>query len=147
MDCLSFREATKHDYDSVVFLMQQLNPDDAVLDKLTGLEIYSAILKNAGLSLLLAELEGQCVCSCYLNVIPNMTRGGQPYAVIENVVTSETHRRKGIGAALLKYAIAKAFEQGCYKVMLMTGRDNKVHMFYENCGMEKSSKTAFVIRK
>jgi len=146
MEGLTLRRATESDYDNVVSLMQQLNPDDPKIDRSAGLEIFSTILENEGLNIFVAEVDGKPVSTCYLNVIPNLTRSGQAYAVIENVVTDEAHRRKGIGAALLEHVIAEAFKKGCYKVMLLTGRDKRVHAFYESCGMEKNSKAAFVKR-
>jgi len=146
MEDLILRPATHSDYDNVVSLMQQLNPDDPVIDRSKGLVIFRSILEQDGLTIFIAEAGDQSVASCYLNVIPNLTRGGKSYAVIENVVTLDVCRRRGFGAALLKHVIATAFEQGCYKVMLLTGRDEQVHSYYEHCGMEKNSKTAFIIR-
>ena len=35
--------------------------------------------------------------SCALSVVPNLTRGCQPYGVIENVVTHADYRGKGYG--------------------------------------------------
>jgi len=146
MEGLTLRQATYSDYESVFSLLQQLNPDDPAIDKTIGKSIYNTILESEGLAFYIADLDDQSVSTCYLNVIPNLTRGGQAYAVIENVVTKETHWRMGIGSALVKHATAQAFEKGCYKVMLLTGRDERVHTFYEHCGMEKDSKTAFVKR-
>ena len=147
MDRLKLREANSSDYDTVVSLMQQLNPDDSMIDRAQGMEIFNTILKTEGLTIFVADVGGQSVSTCYLNVIPNLTRSGQAYAVIENVVTDEAHRRNGFGAAMLKQVIDKAFDIGCYKVMLLTGRNIQAHSFYEHCGMVKNSKTAFVIRK
>jgi len=147
MEGLIFRYATQSDYDSVIALLRQLNPDDPIIDKTIGMGIFSSILASSDLKIYLAELDGRVVSTCYLNVIPNLTRGGQPYALIENVVTDQACRRQGAGATLLKQAIADAFEQGCYKVMLLTGRDERVHTFYEHCGMEKNKKTAFIKRQ
>lgn len=146
MKGLTLRKASQSDYDNVIALMRQLNPDDPTIERKKGIEIFSSILADNGLTIFIAELRGQSVATCFLNVIPNLTRGGRAYAVIENVVTSEAHRRNGIGEAMLKKVMDKAFENDCYKVMLLTGRDENVHTFYERCGMEKHSKTAFVKR-
>ena len=57
---------------------------------------------------------------CTVTVVPNLTRGCQPYGLIENVVTHAEHRQRGYGKAVLAEALALAWSQGCYKVMLMT---------------------------
>lgn len=143
---MNIRLASDKDYDVVMSLMRQLNPVDPELDELLGKQRFCSILETNGLSIYLAEVDGQPVATCYLNVIPNLTRGGRPYALIENVVTDKNLRRSGIGTSLLKAVISEAFKLDCYKVMLLTGRDSNVHTFYENCGLEKNRKTAFIKR-
>jgi len=146
MESIVVREAVEEDYNRIAALMQQLNPADVPLDKSAGKGLFKTILNDANLTVFLAEFDGIPIATCYLNVIPNLTRSGRPYALIDNVVTDSQHLRKGIGTVLLKQVICYAFEQGCYKVMLLTGRDDNIHAFYESCGMDKNSKTAFVKR-
>jgi len=89
----------------------------------------------------------ELVASCTITVIPNLTRGGRPYGVIENVVTHAAHRRRGWGQAVLAAALGFAESQRCYKVMLMTGRkDEAVYRFYESAGFDRHGKQAFVAR-
>ena len=79
-------------------------------------------------------------------MIPNLTRGARPYAVIENVVTDAAYRRRGIGAAVLRTLMDRCWSRCCYKVMLMSGmRRLEIHGFYESLGFDKNSKQAFVI--
>ncbi len=146
MENLIIREALEQDYHTIMLLMQQLNTDDPTIEKPFGQNLFQSIISNDHLAIYLAEYDRQAVATCYLNTIPNLTRSGRSYALIENVVTDEAHRRKGYGEALLKQVIANAIESGCYKVMLMTGRDDSVHEFYQRCGFEKDSKTAFIKR-
>lgn len=141
------REATEQDYDSIAALMQQLNSDDVALDKVHGMSIFQTILQREGLTLFVTERQKDLLACCYLNVIPNLSRSGQPYALIENVVTDSQYRRQGIGAKLMRHVIDSAFTQGCYKVMLLSGGGPGAQCFYESCGMEKKSKTGFVIRR
>lgn len=67
--------------------------------------------------------ENAIVASCTLVVIPNLTRGAQPYGLIENVVTHASYRRRGYGKQLLRTAITSAWQVDCYKVMLLTARN------------------------
>ena len=143
---MKIRLATAADYEIIMSLMAQLNPDDQPMDEPLGKTLFTGILNTSGLYIYLAEVDDKPVATCYLNIIPNLTRGGRPYALLENIVTDDKHRRKGVGKMLLTRVIATAFDLNCYKVMLMTGRDSDVHTFYEGCRLEKNSKTAFILR-
>lgn len=77
--------------------------------------VSKEILSSKHFELIVAECDGNLVGTCYLNLIPNLSRVGRPYAVIENVVVTSNLRSRGIGKALLKYALARAWERGCYK--------------------------------
>ena len=88
------------------------------------------------------------VSSCVLCVIPNLTRGCRPYGLIENVVTHADFRRQKYGNALINHALDYAWQQNCYKVMLMTGRkDEGVFRFYESAGFDRNAKQAFLAKK
>jgi GNAT superfamily N-acetyltransferase len=90
----------------------------------------------------------ELLSSCTIMVIPNLTRGCRPYALIENVVTHRQHRNKGWGTAVLHQALGFAWEQGCYKVMLLTGSmEESVFQFYEGAGFSRHGKQAFVARR
>lgn len=96
-----------------------------------------------GSALLVGLIKDAPVATCTLVIVPNLTRRGMPYALIENVATHRDHRNKGYATALLEAAACRAFEEGCYKVMLMTGSDAPATLrFYEKAGFEQS-KTGF----
>jgi GNAT superfamily N-acetyltransferase len=87
------------------------------------------------------------ISSCTITAIPNLTRGCRPYAVIENVVTHKDHRNKGWGKAVLGRALQFAWAQGCYKVVLLTGRNEEaIFKFYEAAGFSRHGKHAFIAR-
>lgn len=104
------------------------------------------MLEQPGLTVFGVFVENRLVASCVLHILPNLTRGGAPYALIENVVTDKDERRQGHGRRVIGAATGAAFAAGCYKVMLLTGRtDPGVHRFYESCGFIQS-KTGFELR-
>jgi GNAT superfamily N-acetyltransferase len=143
---MQIRPVKRNEYGQLLGLMRQLNPLDPAASAIE-LQVFKEIINSKYLNLIVAEDEGFLLGSCYINVIPNITRGGRPYAVIENVVTDATHRNQGIGKSLLDHAVKLAWEQNCYKVMLMSGRKEKsVHAFYQKCGFNADEKQAYIQR-
>lgn len=144
---MKIREATLQDFDAVMLLLQQLNPADIQPTELER-SVYNEIIHDKKLMLLVADNGSAVIATCYLNLIPNLTRGGQPYAIIENVVTDSAHRQQGVGRFLIDYATQCAWQHGCYKIMLMSGRASKaVHRFYRQCGFDSEEKQAYVMRR
>lgn len=93
----------------------------------------------------MAEDGGEPVSTCTVAVIPNLTHGGKPYALVENVVTGAAHRGRGLASACLGEAEALARAAGFCKIMLMTGsREEKTLRFYERAGYNRADKTGFV---
>lgn len=90
-----------------------------------------------GYELLVAEEEGEIVGTTVLVILPGLSHRASPFAVMEYVVVDEKHRRQGIGKLLMDYAIIRAKEAGCYKIMLTSGKKRKdAHKFYESLGFE-----------
>lgn len=96
--------------------------------------IFKQLLDSGG-CVLVAVLEFSIVGTCTLNVCPNFSWSGRPYAIIENVIVTQAQRNKGIGNALLHHAATLAEHKGCYKVALMTGsKELSTLKFYESAG-------------
>jgi GNAT superfamily N-acetyltransferase len=143
---MTLRTAQTQDFSQLHALLCELNPHDPAASTLQQ-AVFEQIIATPNLQLLVAETGGRLLGTCYLNIIPNLTRGARPYAVIENVVTAASVRRCGIGMALLRRAVALAWDAGCYKIMLMTSRkDEGLHNFYRRCGFAADDKQAYVIR-
>ncbi len=140
------RTARADDLPAILALYRQLSPKSPVLTEEQAAPAWRAILDRPGLTVFLAESEVGVGASCTLVVTPNLTQGARPYALIENVVTDMAQRRRGLGRAVLGAAIAAAWDAGCYKVMLHTGRPDDVQRFYEAVGFQRG-KTAFEIRR
>jgi len=141
------REAEAGDLQALLALYQHLQPDDPEIGDGIARERFQEILAHPGMSVLLAVSAGVAVATITLIIIPNLTRGGAPYALIENVVTNASHRQRGFARALLHHGFAKAWERGCYKVMLLSGsKDPATLDFYRHCGFVQD-KTGFQVRR
>jgi GNAT superfamily N-acetyltransferase len=141
------RPITMADLPTLLALYRHLNVEDPILDLQLAESRLAEILAHPGMTILAAFDGDKAVSSVTLIVIPNLTRGGAPYALIENVVTHADYRRRGLAGTVLRKAFARAWERSCYKVMLLTGSKNPATLrFYANCGFTQD-KTGFQIRR
>ncbi|MEU8389266.1 GNAT family N-acetyltransferase [Micromonospora sp. NPDC048842] len=142
-----FRAALSDDFEQIIGLYRQLNPDDPVLRDGSDVAAFQQILGSPALRLFVLEVDGVVVATTYLNVIPNLTRSASPYAVIENVVVEESRRGTGLGRLIMAGTLQAAWDAGCYKAMLMTGsRAPATHAFYRACGFSPDAKSAYLAR-
>ncbi len=146
-DTIALRKAGPDDLPHLLRLYRALNPTDPVLTEQDADAPFRAMLGQPGLIVFLATDGAIPVATATLLVVANLTRAARPYALIENVVTLQTHRGRGYGRAVVRHAVESAFAANCYKVMLLTGRDDPaIHGFYESCGFVQN-KTGFQIRQ
>ncbi|TBC74147.1 GNAT family N-acetyltransferase [Rhizobium leguminosarum] len=141
------RPASRSDLPGLMTLYRHLNPTDPVLDQALAEERFSAILLQPGMTVFIGYAGDVAAATVTSVVVPNLTRSGAPYGLIENVVTHTDHRKRGYAGAVIRHAIADAWNAGCYKVMLLTGSKNPATLrFYENCGFVQD-KTGYQIRR
>ncbi|MEP3279564.1 MAG: GNAT family N-acetyltransferase [Stappiaceae bacterium] len=146
-DGLTIRSAESDDIPALFRLYAQLHPNDTLLTLAEAERIFERFCLYPGSSLFLGFLGDVPVTTCTLVVIPNLSRNGAPYALIENVVTDGQFRNRGWGKTILNEAISVAWRWNCYKVMLLTGaKDAATLNFYRSAGFE-NSKTGFQIRR
>lgn len=139
------REVREKDLHDLLQLYMQLhdNPMPEFAKELS--ELWESILEDKNHHIIVAEEEGRIVSSCVCVIIPNLTRSQRPYAFVENVITDEAYRRKGLARACLDYAKGLAEKENCYKMMLLTGsREEGTLRFYEQAGYNRNDKTAFI---
>ena len=108
-------------------------------------DLLRTLIANPDYHLLVGELDGKVISSVTLIIIKNLTHNLRPYSIIENVVTHSSFRNKGYASALIEKASEIAKDNGCYKIMLMTGSKKESTLrFYESCGFNMNDKTAFL---
>jgi len=144
---MTTRHARISDSRDLQILYAQLNPDDPPVEPGLFSQQLESILSRDDISILVAEENDRVIGTCTVSIIPNLTRGMRPYALIENVVTLQEARRTGAGRAVMAQAVTLAEEKDCYKIMLLTGRkDEYVHAFYQSLGFSGDSKQAYQMR-
>jgi GNAT superfamily N-acetyltransferase len=110
--------------------------------------IWAEILARDGVTVFVADAEPQLAATCMLITAPNLLRGGRGHGFLENVVTHPDFRGRGYGRAVVQAALAKAWAEDCYHVLLQSGRtDPRVHRFYESCGFEPGVRIGYVARR
>ncbi|EIG56506.1 GNAT family N-acetyltransferase [Bradyrhizobium sp. WSM1253] len=138
------RHATEHDLHQVLNLYRHLHPHEAQLEPATAERVWSNLLSSSFVTVAGERL----LSSCTLAIVPNLSRGGRSYGVIENVVTHADHRKLGLGRRVLTYALEIASQADCYKVHLATGSKRETTLrFYERAGFERGGKTYFEVRR
>lgn len=143
------RDVAEAELPRLLDLYEHLHRKDSPLpDAPLVARAWRDLCSNPAVQVVAIERNGMLVASCTLCIIPNLTRSCRPYGLIENVVTHRAYRRKGLGTAVLRGALSRAWAADCYKVMLLTGsKDPGVHAFYKKVGFVAGEKTGFVARK
>ena len=139
------RELIDNDFNGLMRLYTQLHNNSFAERNNELNELFSKILADKNHHIIVAEENGKIVSSCVCVIILNLTHNQRPYALIENVITDEAYRNKGLAAACLDYAKQLAIKENCYKIMLLTGSKEKSTLdFYERAGYNQNDKTAFI---
>jgi N-acetylglutamate synthase-like GNAT family acetyltransferase len=141
------REARESDLPGIIELYAQLVPEDPQQDMEKLRKEWKHILsKSEEIRYFVAEKNGKIVSTCNIAIVPNLTRGVRPFAVIENVVTHADYRMQGQGARVMRMALDFARSKNCYKAMLLSNSKRKeAHLFYKSLGFSDTTKIGFVI--
>ena len=139
------REAVYADLGGLLELYLHLHETAVPEDSEALRSAWSGMMADPNHHVLVDDEDGLLVASCVCVIIPNLTRGARPYALVENVVTHADYRRQGRARACLERALGIARQANCYKIMLMTGSKSAGTLdFYRKCGFNDADKTAFI---
>jgi GNAT superfamily N-acetyltransferase len=131
---LAVRRAVRSDGPAVARLLAQLHPAFPPDPRMTD-QVVDAAVSDPHRTLLVATVDAEVVATGDVIVVPNMTHGGRPWAVVENVVVDEAWRHRGIGRALFDEIDALTRAAGCYMVQLLSlDHRHEAHAFYAAIG-------------
>ena len=142
-----FRTALRADLPGILRAYRELNPDDSDLAPEIADKIWSDIEGSPWIRYFVAERNGEVVATCNVAIVPNLTRGGRSWAIVENVVTLESARRLGAGRGVMELAIEFARSEDCYKICLLSNHTRgDAHRFYESLGFSGTAKVGFHLK-
>lgn len=146
---MRIRPARIGDGPAAINLYRELVGDTvSIADGPLGAKRWAAVVTHSGTTVLVAEDPKEGVIGVLtLHVLPNVTFGGQSYGLIENVVVTATHRKKGIGRALMETAVKEAWKSDCHQVMLFTTRELGAEGFYAKMGFEDQPKAGLIKKR
>ena len=142
---LVLREAEAQDVPAIVQLLadDQLGAtrDGAATDEdlQPYLRAFETIRAAPAHLLLVAADGGQVLATMQLSFLPGLARRGALRAQIEAVRVRQDYRSRGLGAALVEWAIGEARRRQCALVQLTTDKSRAdAHRFYERLGFAAS---------
>ncbi len=140
---VQIRKAVREDLGELLHVLPQLTSRPNSVGASTpvyseALTIFDEMLSHGNIVILIAvdRQDDSIVGSLTTVVVPNLTHGGRPWALIENVVIVNEHRGKGIGSFMVNHAFDVLKERGCYKVQIVGGNRGNQIRFYKRLGMD-----------
>lgn len=135
------REATAADLPRLLELLHQLSQLGEVPEAVVAApsaahqQALSAMRGDPRNRCFVLEIGGRVEGTFTLYILPNLSHGARPAAIVENVVVDAAQRGSGHGRRLMAHAERVARESGCYKVALTSNRRRTAaHHFYERIG-------------
>ncbi|GAA0250007.1 GNAT family N-acetyltransferase [Actinomadura nitritigenes] len=141
---MTFREATATDLPQIVRLLAD-DPLGATRETLAEeipeayVSAFAAIEKDPNNHLIVADVAGTVAGTLQLTYIPGLTYTGGERAQIEGVRIAADERGRGLGQAMITWAIDQARARGCRVVQLTTDRQRPDAIrFYQKIGFRPS---------
>lgn len=140
------RRATRDDVAAIVALLiddplgaTREGRDGGASDLAPYVDAFDAIDMDPQQLLIVAEEGARVVGTLQLTFIPGLSRRGSWRAQIEAVRVAADWRGGGLGAAMMRWAIAAARARGCAVVQLTTDKSRAdAHRFYDRLGFAAS---------
>jgi GNAT superfamily N-acetyltransferase len=136
---LVIRAAVVDDLPAVLDLYAQPEIDDGdVLPSDAAARIFRRFDDYPDYALYVAEEAGEIVGSFALLVMHNLGHLGAPSGIVEDVVVTPRLQGHGIGRAMMRFAVERCRDKGCYKLMLSSNaKRERAHAFYEALGFAR----------
>ena len=139
MEDLIIRPARKTDIPGILALYKGLEDGQGWNTELsTAEDKFERMGSYPHFSVYIAEWAGEMVGSFELLIMDNLAHQGASSAIVEDVVVKAGCQGKGIGKAMMEFAMQVSREQRCYKMVLSSSLKRiDAHCFYEQMGFRQ----------
>jgi len=126
------RRAERGDLDAVLGLYEAPGQGDHAA-------AFEEIARDPRQMLVVVEANDRVIGTLQITFLRHLHYGGGRVALIESVHVAEKERNRGVGAAMMRFAIDEAKKRGCHRVQLTSNKARKdAHRFYERLGFTAS---------
>jgi predicted N-acetyltransferase YhbS len=138
----TIRIARRADAAALQLLYRQLVDDEQVNVTESQIQFLES---DARTRLLVCEIDGQVRGTVLVCLCADAMYGGQPFAVVENLVVEREWRGNGVGQALLLQVEEFCRLSDCTKMMVLSSALRvEAHRFFERVGFRGDRKRGFV---
>lgn len=135
---MSIRVATEIDLPAVLSLYQTALEDPKILSLAQATSLFNRMKQYPDYKLYVAETNENIVGTFALLILDNLGHFGTPSGVVEDVAVRPDQQGKGLGKEMMRFALDRCREKGCYKLTLSSNlRRADAHRFYESLGFCK----------
>ncbi len=135
---IQIRQATKADLPAILNLYATVLDKGEVLSIEQAETLFAKMAVYPNYKVYVAENEAGIIGTFALLIMDNLAHVGTPSGVVEDVVVADEVQGKGIGKAMMNFAMERCKEVGCYKLVLSSNlKRHEAHAFYESLAFEK----------
>ena len=141
---VNYRDATAADLPTIIRMLAEDQIGGRTDDPTDPLDpvyaaAFAAIDSDPNQRLIVAEIHGTVIGTMQLSFLPGLLNRGAWRGQIEAVRIAADQRSKGLGAAMIAWAVEQCRARGCFMAQLTSNNDRvAAHRFYERLGWQKS---------
>lgn len=135
---MQIRRATAADVDALFALYRQLSSPDTPLTRERLTATFATVEARGAFEVWVAVRGDAMIGTFMLAILEALGARCRPLAIVEDVVVEVSERGRGVGKAMMHFAMERARAAECYKLMLSSNeKREEAHRFYESLGFER----------
>jgi GNAT superfamily N-acetyltransferase len=135
---VEIKAATEADLPSILALYVEVEDDGRILSIEEARSIFVRMKSYPDYTVYVATLRESIIGTFELLIMDNLAHMGSPSGILEDVVVHRDWQGKGVGKQMVRFAMDRCRERGCYKLALSSNlRREAAHRFYDGLGFQR----------